>query len=114
MARSCPCPKPRKPRTRAQKAYAAARAQAVSQCLGQSPGPGRAPLQLQPLQRATKRKGTSPKLLGVLKQGSGIFGKLLGSKGGPAVSYSTKDKYGGSYEKSGYGDVFSNLLSAKG
>jgi uncharacterized membrane protein len=52
--------------------------------------------------------------LGVLKQGSGIFGKLLGSKGGPAVSYSTKDKYGGSYEKSGYGDVFSNLLSAKG
>jgi hypothetical protein len=114
MARNCPCPKPRKPRTRAQKAYAAQRAQAVSLCLQRSPGPGRAPLQLQPLQKATTRKATSPKLLGVLRQGSGILGSLLGSKNGPAVSYSTKDKYGGSYEKSGYGDVFSNLLSAKG
>lgn len=117
MARKCDCPKPRRPPSRAQRAYAAARRDAISSCLGRSPGPGRAPLQ--PLQPSAKKKkgGGIASWLGQLQLAKtpstgSWYDKQSISGGGSGGGYYAGEAYGGG--KFDTGSIFDKLLKVKG
>lgn len=116
MARKCDCPKPRRPPSRAQKAYAAARRDAISSCLGQSPGPARAPLRLSQPSAKKKKAGGLASWLGNLQLAKAPstgswYDKQSIAGGSSSGGYYAGEAYGGGKES---GSFFDKLLNAKG